>query len=1146
MPAANGPTIERYLHDLCCHLSLSTDADLLERYRKGSDGRAFAELVRRHGPLVLGACRRALGHTADAEDAFQATFLALARSTSVRPGATIAPWLYRVAVRTAHRARRKRAAFQSADLESVAVERSPLVGLMVAELFRALDEELLRLPEQLRAPLVLCYLDGRARDEAATLLGWSLGTLKRRLEEGRRLLRLRLTRRGLCHATVGQVGLAVAVSGDGLRPAVSEALMTSVSRLAAGGTVPTTVQALVGGPGLGGWAARLAVPILLLAGLSFGVIAASTRSTSKGPTAPESSLALPAKPVGEAPRKDRYGDALPAGALARLGTLRHRAANSAVAVTPDGKTVVTAGNDLVIRAFDAATGDTRATIPITAPPTSSTALAPDARYLAGVACEPAGTSWLGVWSTFNGDRVARRELKEPAAAVSVAPGRERVAYIQGRESFPPSRQQLCIWDFKSAKGPKVLRAFTRKNDPRRFGEPRTCFSADGARLLAHQQDGQFGCWDVATGKQLWERNLPYLKFFFFHPDGAHVVVAPAGSGYEIWKVADGKSIPERAWPGKDHRKAWSYWPVGMSPDGKLLAFFQGQRRVVLWDVQRKAMVATLDDPLRAKDEPIVGFWAVPCSFAFTPDGTGFVWRSSTVQRWQIKTGKPAWPATWDKGHTEAIVNLRFTSDGKSLVSAAHDSAVYVWGLDDAAPKLRLGKGLGGLFAITPDSKTLVIGTGQRRPPLAAWDLATGEARRVLQEASESAQYGSSSDVHAVVSRDGKLVTATDNSIGNTTIPTGRYLTRWDLATGKLLGRERIGTRVETNVLSPDGEFVALFDPNNPNLGVRILATTTGKETMRLVDVLPRMQRAGAFQCDLAVSPQGRLLATRCSPVGRRSGRLNDWGDLQVWDLKTGARLARLALTGPALFCFGADERGLVVATPDALQLFELASRKLIHRIEAPGAALAQRATPFATALTVSPRGRTVATGHSDGTILVWDVRPGTSAVLSRDRLDAAWAMLKGADAAKAYATVWQLVDTPALALAAIKGRLKSAVPVTEAVELVKLLDADDFKTREKATARLRALGSRVEPALRAALKEAASVEVRMRARRLLEPLEAARPLDEDDRCHVRAVQVLELIGNTPARRLLKELAAGDAGARLTRYAREALSRLDGK
>src|SRR5262249_47033323 len=157
------------------------------------------------------------------------------------------------------------------------------------------------------------------------------------------------------------------------------------------------------------------------------------------------------------------------------------------AVTADGKTVVTAGDDLVIRTFDVRTGETRSVTRLEAPLASGTALSPDGRYLVGMVHAPDGGNGLGAWALPDGRRVARLDLRQPVEAISVAAGKARAAYIHGHYTAPPTPRRLCVWDFESGKPPRELREFTRKGNAR-FGEVRTCFSPDGARLLAHQDD----------------------------------------------------------------------------------------------------------------------------------------------------------------------------------------------------------------------------------------------------------------------------------------------------------------------------------------------------------------------------------------------------------------------------------------------------------------------------------------------------------------------------------------------------------------------------------------------------------------------------------------------------------------------------------
>src|SRR5947209_11869763 len=182
------------------------DAHLLAAV--GRDADAFAEIVRRHGPRVYGVCRRGLSNAADADDAFQATFLVLIRrAAAIRRAASLASWLHGVARRVVARARRT-----AARRPTVALDHEPTVtDDAVAErrdLHAALDEELARLPEKYRAPLLLCYFDGQTNEAAARALGWPTGTVCGRLARARDLLRTRLERRGVT-LTVG--GLAPSV-----------------------------------------------------------------------------------------------------------------------------------------------------------------------------------------------------------------------------------------------------------------------------------------------------------------------------------------------------------------------------------------------------------------------------------------------------------------------------------------------------------------------------------------------------------------------------------------------------------------------------------------------------------------------------------------------------------------------------------------------------------------------------------------------------------------------------------------------------------------------------------------------------------------------------------------------------------------------
>jgi RNA polymerase sigma-70 factor (ECF subfamily) len=217
-----------------------SDGELLARFAGENDEAAFTVLVERHGPLVLGVCRRALGNLQDAEDACQASFLALARkAASIRKRASVSSWLHRVASSVARNMKRERWRRQRREHELPRTGTpDPAADVSWREMLGALDEELEQLPERYRAPLILCYLEGRTRDDAAGQLAITPGTLHGRLERGRRLLGDRLTRRGVTLSAA----LTAAAVGQGLsQAALSPSVvifLTKAAKLLASGQSP--------------------------------------------------------------------------------------------------------------------------------------------------------------------------------------------------------------------------------------------------------------------------------------------------------------------------------------------------------------------------------------------------------------------------------------------------------------------------------------------------------------------------------------------------------------------------------------------------------------------------------------------------------------------------------------------------------------------------------------------------------------------------------------------------------------------------------------------------------------------------------------------------------------------------------------------
>jgi RNA polymerase sigma factor (sigma-70 family) len=222
-----------------------TDGQLLGQFVARRDEAAFAALVRRHGPMVMGVCRRILRNAQDAEDAFQAAFLVLARKASrVTKREALVSWLYSVAYRAALGARAS-VLRRKAKEQQVEYMPHPIVAPAEdqSELLAVLDRELARLPEKYRLPVVLCELEGRSRKEAARQLGLAEGTLSSRLATARKTLAKRMAGHGAALTGASLTGLFASEAGAAC---VSGPLVASTVR-AAGGVVSAGVVALAEG-----------------------------------------------------------------------------------------------------------------------------------------------------------------------------------------------------------------------------------------------------------------------------------------------------------------------------------------------------------------------------------------------------------------------------------------------------------------------------------------------------------------------------------------------------------------------------------------------------------------------------------------------------------------------------------------------------------------------------------------------------------------------------------------------------------------------------------------------------------------------------------------------------------------------------------
>jgi RNA polymerase sigma factor (sigma-70 family) len=1114
------------------------DAALVRRFARDGDEAAFAALIDRHGPLVLGVACRVVRDPHAAEDVFQATFLLLARDAGrLRSPAALPAWLHHTArnlALTALRARRRRE--RGEERAPRRSPTSPLDDLSSRELLTVLDEELGRLPDAFRLPLILCCLEGRSLDEAATLLGWSPGSVKGRLERGRKRLKERLARRGLSFA----VGAGVPLLAD--RPTVGALLRHATLGAARDGGVSAQVAALAAT-----WPQPLRVPTwaaVLVVG-AVGLLGAGLVSRPGSPERPADPAAAPPAAAAEdqptPPRPDPLADPLPEGVVGRLGSGRLRIGNSAFALTPDGRTIVAVSPEGIVRTFDAQTGRLLGRRQLsdrteTDPTGQATAqLSADGKTVA-LNENVSHDIRVTVWDVESGKMLFRLA---PAGGRSIggcalAPDGKQLAVKEIADGRGHT-DVLRVYDLETGRGKDLGSVEINVYDIR--------FTADGQRILASQTSGDgkgestFVCFDVRSGKQLWR--LPRKgQEFAVSPDGNTVVCAMFDGRFQVIEAdPDSGKATERLVPCPQFQ-AHPNVRAALAPDNRTLVMnhFEG---IILWDVKTGQQVRRFAPPANS------GRGYGPELGAFSADGRTMLTNLGHLQRWDLTTGKPLFDEPPADGLGGPIERLAFTAGGKELLASS-------WNLTSARWEVATGKRLslarerfGHQWVSTPAGLRGLQSDSRQGPhTVTVLDPVAGKPLVALPWA-EPKEVGINGLRAYTLTANGKtLLVAHGDEPG----PAPKsYVTACDVASGRRLARFTVPGNFyfPASPFSPCGRWVVLGGKvYHVGTGTELF-TPSGEPSERL---LPgdRWARAPVW-----FSQDGRLMAGLLSRKGARGPEGTD--TLAVWELASGKVLARVAQAGfVAQAAFAPGGRTLALVDGWGIRIVDLLTGKRLTAYAAPDVTcdVTDRGCGTQT-LVFAPDGRTLATGHRDGSVLLWKVpQPADDlpAEVTEAEGDRLWADLGSDSPGRARAAADRLVQCPSAAAARLVTRFRPvAAPADPAIAaLVKDLDSDTFATREEATRRLREYGAKAEPALRRVLASSPSLDLRRRVEGLLEslpPPPLQLPVSGATLAGIRVIEVLERVRTPEARQQLQSWAEQAPDQRLVLEARAALERM---
>jgi RNA polymerase sigma factor (sigma-70 family) len=625
------------------------DRELLQRFHAQNDQAAFHTLLRRHGPMVLDVCRGVLGDGPDADDAFQATFLVLAQKAgSIRKGASLGSWLHGVAHRTALKARAQSAVRHKHEARAQQRQTSAADDLTWREVRQVLHEELGGISERYREPLVMCYLQGATQQRAAARLGLTERTVRKRLERGRELLRLRLVRRGLGPVAVLAVAVWPTATVSAAVPAVLvDSTVKAATSVAAGGAAASLVSARVAALTQG------VLRTMFFSKLKVTAAALLVAALSVGGVLIPSLCGLPQPSLAQQPavkQQEKPPDKEPASKQGSVKITKPGKWVNSLAYCNDGKTVAivlwhgaprapTQAGSVVL--WDLEKGKVKQTLE------EFEKLDVDTLQFWHVAASKNGTTIaasasvgkdkkgvIRVWEAKTGNVLHTFEFSALVhGAVALSADGKKVA---GGDWFTENGE-VCVWDVPSGN-------LLQKLSTPRMENLSLAFSEDGKWIAAGGRAGEDGpnrnnkvmVWNLETGKVKHEWTDPNgvgaVTALAFSPDAKLVAAGGLNEGsIRMWDMQTGKL--KHVLNGHEIRS------LAFSPDGKTLASNGLDGKIILWDVAMEKVRATLSG--HDKDDKGGGRWVRVLSMAFSPDGRTLAsgGTDGTMRFWQLAPTK---------------------------------------------------------------------------------------------------------------------------------------------------------------------------------------------------------------------------------------------------------------------------------------------------------------------------------------------------------------------------------------------------------------------------------------------------------------------------------------------------------------------------